>query len=208
MQVIIFGATGSLGSHLVEQALDKGYTVKAFTRRPEKLKGKESPLLSVIEGDVRNFQDVMNAIKGVDAVLCALGDGAKGQVRATGTQNIVKGMEMSGVKRLVCQTTLGIGDSWHNLNFFWKYVMFGFLLRKAFKDHKLQEDYIKESSLDFTIVRPSAFTDEPATRDFKVGFDAQTKNLSLKISRADIACFMIEQLSSDKFIRTTVSISN
>jgi hypothetical protein len=120
----------------------------------------------------------------------------------------VNAMESSGVKRLVCQTTLGLGESWHNLNFFWKHIMFGLILKKAYMDHQLQEDIIMESNLDFTIVRPSAFTNEPSTRNFKVGFDARIKNLSLKISRADVAYFMVEQLSSDKFIKKTISISN
>jgi len=120
----------------------------------------------------------------------------------------VKAMEDLGVGRLVCQTTLGVGDSWANLNFFWKYIMFGFLLKRAFQDHELQEDYIRESNLDFTIVRPSAFTNGPPTRDLKVGFNADIRNLSLKIPRADIAYFMVAQLSSDKFIKKNVSISN
>lgn len=208
MQVIIFGATGSLGSHVVQQALAKGYAVKAFTRNAEKLKEMKSPHLNIIQGDVNNFDDVLKAIKGVDAVLCALGDGTKGKVRATGTKNIVNAMESLGVDRLICQTTLGTGESWHNLNFFWKYIMFGFLLKRAFQDHELQEDYIRESDLDFTIVRPSAFTNGPSSRDFKVGFNANARNLCLKISRADIAYFMVEQLSSEKFIKKAISISN
>ena len=208
MQVIIFGATGSLGSHVVQQALAKGYVVKAFTRNAEKLKEMKSPYLNIVQGDVNNFDDVLKAVNGVDAVVCALGDGAKGKVRATGTKNVVKAMESLGVNRLVCQTTLGIGESWHNLNFFWKYIMFGFLLKRAFQDHELQEDYVRNSDLDFTIVRPSAFTNGASTRDFKVGFDANTRNLSLKIPRADIAYFMVGQLSSDKFIKKIVSISN
>jgi putative NADH-flavin reductase len=207
MQVIIFGATGSLGSHVVKEALAQGYTVKAFTRNTNKLKGIESSRLSIIQGDVFNFEDVQNAIKGTDAVLCCLGDGAKGKVRATGTQNIVKAMEHSGIKRLVCQTTLGLGDSWQNLNFFWKYIMFGFFLKKTFNDHKLQEHYINDSKLDFTIVRPAAFTNEPSTKKFKVGFDSKKRNLSLKISRADVSYFMVQQLNSEKFIKKTISIS-
>lgn len=151
---------------------------------------------------------MQSAIKGTDAVFCCLGDGAKGKVRAKGTHNIVNAMTHLGVNRLICQTTLGLGDSWHNLNFFWKYIMFGFLLKKAFKDHKLQEQYIQESKLDFTIVRPSAFTDEQPTKKFKVGFDAYAKKLSLKIPKTDVAYFMVEQLNSEKFIKKTVSISN
>jgi len=208
MQVIIFGATGSLGSQVVNEALAKGYSVKAFMRNADKLKTIENAQLQIIQGNVLNLEDVQNAVKGTEAVLCCLGDGAKGTVRAMGTQNIVKAMEHLGVNRLICQTTLGLGDSWHNLNFFWKYIMFGFLLKKAFNDHKLQEGHIYQSNLDFTIVRPSAFTNEPQTQNFKVGFDAHTKNLRLKISRADVAYFMVEHLSTEKFIKKTISISN
>lgn len=208
MQVVIFGATGSLGSQVVKEALSQGYTVKAFTRNGNKLKEIECPQLSIIEGNVFHVEDVKNAIKGTDAVLCCLGDGAKGLVRAKGTRHIVDSMEDLGLTRLVCQTTLGLGDSWYNLNFLWKYLMFGLILKKAFKDHKLQEHFIHESKLDFTIVRPSAFTNEPPTGTFRVGFDAQARKLSLKIPRADVARFMVEQLNSDKFIRKTISISN
>lgn len=208
MQVIIFGATGSLGSHVVKEALAKGYSVKAFTRNADKMKGMKNPDLIIVQGDVTNVEDVSNAIKGMDAVLCALGDGAKGKVRAVGTHNIVKAMERLGTKRLICQTTLGLGDSWQNLTFFWKHIMFGFLLKKAFQDHKLQEEYIRKSNLDFTIVRPGAFTNELSTHTFQVGFDAQIRNLRLKISRADVAYFMVEQLNNDKSIRKTITISN
>jgi len=208
MQILIFGATGSLGSHIVEQALEKGYSVKAFTRNPEKLKDFENPYLSIVQGDVNNLSEAENAMKDVDAVFCALGDGAKGKVRSAGTRNIIKAMRKSGVKRLICQTTLGLGDSWNNLNFFWKYVMFGFLLKKAFQDHQLQEKYILESGLDYTIVRPGAFTNGAITRSFQTDFDAHAKNLTLKISRADIAFFMLEQLTSEKFVGKVVAISN
>lgn len=208
MQILIFGATGSLGSHIVEQALKKGYSVKAFTRNPEKLRVFENPDLSVVQGDVNNFSDVGNTMKGVDAVFCALGDGAKGKVRAAGTRNIIKAMRNSGVNRLICQTTLGAGDSSGNLNFFWKHVMFGFLLKKAFQDHQLQEKYILESGLDYTIVRPGAFTNDTITRNFQVGFDGNARNLRLKISRADVAFFMLEQLGTKKFVGKTVGISN
>ena len=208
MRIIIFGATGSLGSHVVKQALSKGFSVKAFTRNPEKLKEMKNASLTIIQGDVFKLDDVENAIKGADAVLCALGDGTKGTVRSAGTKNIVKAMQKSGVNRLICQTTLGVGDSWNNLNFFWKHIMFGFLLKKAFQDHSLQEDYINNSNLDFTIVRPSAFTNEPATHTFKIGFNAQAKNLRLKISREDVAHFMVKQLASETFIKKTVNISN
>ncbi|MFZ6010025.1 MAG: NAD(P)-dependent oxidoreductase [Bacteroidota bacterium] len=208
MQVIIFGATGSLGTYVVKEALANGHSVRAFTRSGDKIKDIESSQLSIVKGDVYRLADVQTAIEGTDAVLCCLGDGAAGNVRATGTLHIVKAMEHVGVTRLICQTTLGLGDSWNNLNFFWKHIMFGFFLKKAFTDHQLQEQHINASKLDFTIVRPSAFTNEPAAKTFKVGFNAQARNLRLSIPRADVAYFMVDQLNSRKHIRDTVGISN
>ena len=208
MQIIIFGATGSLGSHLARQALEKGYSVTAFTRNPEKLQDLNSPNLSTIRGDVNNLADVEKAIKDKQAVLCALGDGNKGKVRGPGTLNIIEAMARLGVRRLICQTTLGLGDSWNNLNFFWKHAMFGFLLKKAFIDHQLQEKYIFNSKLDYTIVRSSAFTNGDLTQHYKVGFNDKFKDLSLKIARADVADFMLRQLTSNEFAGKSVSISN
>ena len=208
MQIIIFGATGSLGSHVVKQALEKGHSVTAFTRTPEKLAVLHNPNLTTIRGDIHNLSDIEKAIKGKHAVFCALGDGTKGKVRAPGTLNIIEAMSKLGIKRLICQTTLGLGDSWNNLNFFWKYAMFGFLLRKAFRDHQLQEKYILNSKLDYTIVRPSAFTNGDLTQQYNIGFDGKFKRLSLKIARADVADFLLQQLTSNEFIRKPVSISN
>ena len=111
-------------------------------------------------------------------------------------------MQRKGIKRLICQTTLGLGESQGNLNFFWKHIMFGLLLKKAFQDHQLQEHYLVDSNLEFTIVRPSAFTDGEVTRTYKIGFDGNYKKLSLKISRADVADFMLQQLGNQEYLKS------
>ncbi|MDJ1497355.1 SDR family oxidoreductase [Cytophagaceae bacterium DM2B3-1] len=208
MKLIIFGATGSVGSQLVKQALDQGHSVTAFTRSPEKLATFAHDNLQIIKGDLQHATDVENAIRNQDAVLCAIGDGANGKVRATGTRHILDAMQKTGSKRFICQTTLGLGNSAGNLNFFWKYIMFGWLLKKAFQDHQIQERYIFDSSLDYTVVRPSAFTNGSVTNTYKVDFDGNYKKLSLKISRADVANFMLQQLQNRLYSRKAVSISN
>lgn len=208
MNLIIFGATGSIGIHLVEQALQNGHRVTAFTRTPKKLDAIRHPQLTVFKGSLTDKQAVHSALANQDAVLCAIGDGRKGNIRALGTKNIIEAMEVLGLRRLICETTLGLGDSKQSLNFFWKYLMFGMLLKKAFKDHQLQETYIFNSTLDYTIVRPSAFTDDDPSGSFKVGFSGRTKGLSLKIARADVADFMLQQIESQEYCRKPVSISN
>jgi putative NADH-flavin reductase len=208
MKLIIFGATGTVGIRLVEQALQSGYQVTAFTRSPQKLSSIKHPNLTVFKGDILDASAVQKAVDAHDCVLCAIGDGNKGMIRASGTKNILSAMKNSRTKRLLCQTTLGLGESKGNLNFFWKHIMFGFLLKKAFSDHEMQEKYIFESNLDWTIVRPSAFTNGPLTREYKYDFGADETKLKLKISRADVADFMLKQLTTDTFLRKAVSISS
>lgn len=207
MNIIVFGATGSLGRVIVDQALADGHTVTAFTRGADYPNASRDGL-TVKQGDIFNPADVAGAIKGHDAVICALGAGRKGVVRATGTKHIMAGMKQHGVSRFVCLSSLGVGDSVGNLNFFWKNIMFGLLLRPAFADHIKQEELVRQSDLDWTIVRPAAFTDGPRTGQYQHGFSGtQRDGLSLKVSRADIADFMLGQLNTDTYLHRAASLS-
>ena len=116
-------------------------------------------------------------------------------------------MEKVGVRRLICQSTLGTGDSWSNLDFYWKYIMFGFILRQVFADHERQEALVRNSNLDWTIVRPSAFTDGPRTGHYRHSFPSTDRNITLKISRADVADFILKQLSDQSSLHQTPSLS-
>ena len=206
MKLIIFGATGTIGRHLVDQALSQSHQVTAFARKPMALKLDHQDLTRHA-GDVLDRGAVADAVQGHDAVLIALGSGRKGTVRSVGTKHVVEAMERHGVRRLVCQTTLGAGDSRTNLNFFWKRIMFGLFLREVYADHEAQEAFIKQSNLDWIIVRPGAFTDGPATGAYKHGFPPTEKNLKLKISRADVANFMLQQLTDDTYLRRSPGLS-
>ena len=206
MRLLVFGSTGSVGVRVVEQALDLGHVVGAFTRDPEKL-DVEHPNLRVFQGDVMDASSVEEAIREQEVVLCSLGAGRKGIVRSEGTRNIVRAMQEAGVRRLICQTTLGVGDSRDNLNFFWKYIMFGALLRPAYEDHVLQEDYVKRSGLDWTVVRPGAFTDGGHTGKYRHGFASTDRSIKLKISRADVADFMLRQITDDTYLHQTPGVS-
>ncbi len=206
MKVVIFGSTGSIGRQLVHQALAQGHTVTAFTRHPSKIE-RQHANLHVVQGDVMEPAAVEQAVQGQEAVLCALGAGRQGTVRSEGTRNIIRAMENVGVRRLICQTTLGVGDSQGNLNFFWKYIMFGLFLRPAFVDHVRQEKDIQQSHLDWTIIRPSAFTDGDLTGEYRHGFPASDKTTKLKISRADVADFMLQQLVSSAYLHQTPGLS-
>jgi putative NADH-flavin reductase len=206
MKLVIFGSTGSIGHHLVVQALEHEHTVTAFARNPAKLE-IEHANLTVAQGDALDSASVEKAVDGQDAVLCSLGAGTKGAVRTEGTRNIVRAMEKAGVSRLICLSTLGVGDSRASLNFFWKHIMFGLLLRQAYADHASQEDYVKESRLDWTIVRAAAFTDGNRTGVYRHGFPSTDKTIKAKISRADVADFILKQLTDQTYLKETPGLS-
>ena len=208
MKVIVFGATGTVGHHVIDQSLEKGHNVTAFCRDPQKIDVLHDNL-KISQGDATNNQDVLSAITGHDAVVIVLGSGKqrKGNIRSAGTKTVINAMKEAGVQRLICQTTLGCGDSNPNLNFFWKYIMFGWFLKEVFLDHELQEQYVRESGLDWTIVRPGAFTDGEKSGRYQHGFGPKAKSLKLKISRADVADFLLKQLSSDQYRHKTPGLS-
>jgi len=209
MKVIVFGATGTIGQKLVEQGLEAGHEVTAFCRNANKLLNQQRANLHTIEGDVFNLADVTRAMEGQEAVCIVLGSGKKrtGVVRSQGTKNIIDAMKSAGISRLICQTTLGAGDSNANLNFFWKNVMFGWFLKEVFIDHELQEQFVRKSGLDWTIVRPGAFTDGAKTGQYREGFAPTDRTVSLKISRADVAHFILNELSASRYLHKTPGLS-
>lgn len=208
MKLVIFGATGTVGQQVVDQALQQGHQVTAFARNPAKLTVAH-PHLHRFAGDVMDLAAVKQAIAGQDAVVCVLGSGKQltGTVRSQGTRHIIRAMEETGVRRLICQSTLGAGDSWGSLNFYWKYVMFGLILRHVFADHQRQEAYVRQSQLDWTIVRPGAFLEGDRTGQYRHGFPGTDKTSQLKIARADIADFILKQLTDRTYLHQAPSLS-
>ncbi|MAS08412.1 MAG: epimerase [Ahrensia sp.] len=209
MKVIVFGATGNVGRLAVERMLKEGHAVTAFARRPEKI-GINDPKLTLRAGDAFDAADVDTAVRRHDAAVITIGAGMsrKSLIRSQGTMNVIQAMHHHGVRRLICQSTLGAHESWPNLDFFWKRIMFGALLKPVFRDHELQEKLVRASGLDWTIVRPSAFEDGPATGSFREGFGPEERGLKLTIARADIAAFLARQIGDPTYLRRAVGISN
>lgn len=206
MNITIFGATGTIGRLVVEQALAMGHGVTAFTRDAARVT-IEHGQLQIVEGDVTNPAACLPAVKDADAVVVTLGAGRKGEVREAGTRAVVEAMSQAGGGRLVCQSTIGVGSSRPNLNLWWKYVMFGALLRPAYADHVRQEQVVAKSDLDWTIVRPSAFADR-SPGPIRHGFTGSQSGLRLKIARADVAAFLLTQVADQTYLRRAVSLSS
>jgi putative NADH-flavin reductase len=116
-------------------------------------------------------------------------------------------MESTGVRRLICLSSLGVGDSRSNLPFFTKYVIVSIFLRHAFADHERQEAIVRQSSLDWTIVRPPHLTDGSRTGSYRHGFAASDRQIAGQISRADVADFMLKQLTETLYLHQTPGVS-
>jgi len=180
--------------------------VTGFARHPDRVEASHQQLSSVA-GDVLDKLAVEKAVAGHDAVIVALGAGMRGGVRAEGTANIIQAMRVHKVSRLVALSTLGAGDSRQHLNFFWRYIMFGMLLRRAMLDHEAQEKVVRDSGLAWTIVRPAAFTDEPVSEPFLHGSLEGVGKLALKVPRASVANFLLAQLTDDTYLGKTPALS-
>jgi putative NADH-flavin reductase len=214
MNVIIFGATGGTGRHLVEQALDLGHSVTAFVRDPARMP-RSHPLLRRAIGDVLDPSAVDSAMPGHDAVLCALGtmpeskhDRARRQpkvpVCSEGTKNIAEAMAHHGVRRIVVESAASIGAS-RNTSRFGAALIVRLLLKESMEDKERQEAVLEASTLDWTIIRPPRLSDGPRTRDSRFG-DALPWSLISRISRADIAAFMVAVLNDASTCRRAITV--
>lgn len=207
MKIAIFGATGKTGIEVVKQALENGFQVTAFVRDPLRL-SIENKDLTVIKGDVSDSAGVSETIKNQDVVVCVLGTGndlKKTTIRTTGTINLISGMKKNNVKRLIVMTAMGIGESWSDLSLFNRFF-FATLLKNSRNDHEKQEAAVKESNLEWTIIRPSGLTETPRTGVYNVGEHISAK--TSKIPRADVADLIIRELKQKKLIGKAVTITN
>jgi putative NADH-flavin reductase len=210
MKILLFGSTGGTGKVVLLQALEKGYFVTAIVRNPTKI-NIQSERLKVIQGDVLT-SNLDFAFAEQDAVICCLGTPANkaGTLRSEGTKNIIEAMKKANVNRLICQTSLGYGDSIEVLNctsFLFKKIIVPYILNSTFKEHHLQEIAIKQSGLNWTIVRPGNLTNGNKTENYKSNFSYSDPTLKVKISRADVAHLLIKQLSSSESNQKIISIS-
>lgn len=208
MKIIVFGSTGGTGRQIVEQALAQGHIVTAFARNPAKFDLQHANL-RVVQGNVMDFALVERALQGQEAVLSSLGTPAsqKDTLRSDGTQNIIRAMEKAGVRRFICMTTLGMGDSRDLLPFTYKYILVPLILRSAFADSERQEQFIRQSQVEWTIVRPGALTNGDRTGIYQHGFSVTAKGIKSKVSRADVADFMLKQLANSTYIHKTPALS-
>jgi putative NADH-flavin reductase len=202
-RLLVVGATGGTGRQLVTQALQRGHAVTAFVRQPARLQ-IDHPQLTIVQGDVLDARAVAAAVRGQDAVLCALGHKQYFQptrILSEGTRNILRAMEEHGVARLICETSLGIGDSAGRMGLYYTLFVIPVILPFYFWDKTRQERLIAASAAEWVIVRPGALTNGKARGQWRHGRRTGNFLMTEQIARADVAAFMLDQLASDTYLR-------
>lgn len=204
MKFLLIGATGPTGEEIVKQGLAQGYDITALVRDASKMVVSD-PHLHLVVGDILHAQDVDAAMTGQDAVICSLGTGVTFKhvtLFSDGTQHLLDAMHKHGIRRIVCITGIGAGDSRGHGGFLYDHVIEPTLLHTIYQDKDRQEALLRHSDTDWIIVRPGMLTNDEATGRYRVLLNLDGVTVG-KITRADVAAFVLQQLSSDDFLRQT-----
>jgi uncharacterized protein YbjT (DUF2867 family) len=201
MNLVVLGATGRTGRLVVEQALAAGHTVTALVRSPEKVTSGNSNL-RVVTGQATDTSAVSSALEGADAVISTLGGG--GSVIAESTRAIVSAAAKTGVRRVVVLSTfaadrdrLGAGTR----------LLTGIGMGAMLKDKGAGEEMLRRSDLEWTIVYASILTDGPGNGSVAVLPNGAKRRMSERISRANVAAWMIEAATGAQYSRRAVGIT-
>jgi putative NADH-flavin reductase len=207
--IAIFGGTGLTGKRVLEKALEQGYKVKALARTPDKLAISDSKL-SIIQGDVLIASDVEKTIEGTDIVLSLFGHvkGSPEWLQTNGTENIVRAMKKEGIEKIISLSGGGLPFPEKDKPKFPDKII-RFIMKiavpKVLNDAIKHAGVLKGSGLKWMIVRGPRLTNDAPKQDYRVGWVGV--NASTKISRADLADFIVKQVESDEYIHQMPFVS-
>lgn len=209
MKLFVLGATGGTGLQIVQQALSQGHDVTAFVRDPAKLPIKHERLKTVVgslPGDARALEE---ALRGHDAVISSLGlhNALKAHHFSENNMRVlVPAMEKQGVRRLIIVSANGVGETFKHSPLLPR-IMYRLLLTDIFADKQAGEDIARASGLDWTFAYPTMLTNGPRTGNYRAGERLELKGMP-KISRADVADFVLRQLNDRAFVKKGVVLSS
>jgi putative NADH-flavin reductase len=209
MRIALFGATGRTGQHLLDQALSAGYEVTVLVRDPAKLKTK-SEHLHVVAGSVLDAAQVEQAVTGAGCVISVLGPVQNKPTYeiSTGIDHIIAAMKKQGVRRLIISAGAGVRDPNDSPGPFDSFIQFlvKTLSRYVYEDMVQVVSNVRASDLDWTIVRVPMLTDGPRTGKIQASYVG--KGMGPRISRADLAEFMLSQVTDEAYLHKAPAISS
>lgn len=206
MRILVFGATGPTGRHVVDQALAAGHRVTAFARDPDRVRTSHEAL-AVALGDVLDAASVHAAMEGHDGVVSVLGTvpWSSEPVVSQGTRHLLAAMAAHGVRRLAWLSAFGVAESRAQAGPFGR-LMYATVLRRPHADKALGEQAIRAADPEWVIVRPAVLTNGPRTDRLRVGTELRLSGLE-RVSRADVAAVLLASLADDTHLRTAVSLA-
>lgn len=206
MKIVIFGANGKTGYLLLEQALANGHEVTAYIRTSGSIQ-LDHPNLKIVVGNLSEKLKINDAITGAYACISALGGSSlthHSPEIMNGIDNIVSSMEQTGVQRFIYLSSFGAGESLYYMPQPIRFFIAGVFLRVPLADHNTNERRIAKSKLLWTVVRPGSLSDGPKTGNLKHGNEKFTMKGNASISRANVASFMLQQLTDNKYVNKSV----
>ncbi len=208
MNIVIIGASGRVGRHALEQALAAGHTVTAAVRYRGAIEVRH-PALSVVSCDVRNADEVCQAVAGHEAVIVALGDPSRGptDLYSTGARNTIAAMQEHGVRRLVFLSNFGVlGERAGDLVGALLLMLVRRVIAYTLADHRLALDAMRDWGGEWVAVRPMALDGGPRTGRYRVAIEG-LPDRGRRVSRADVAEFMLEQATATEYLRSVPAIA-
>ena len=207
MRILVVGATGGLGRDVVAEAVAGGRETAALVRDPSRaaLPGE----VEIAQGDVLVRASMIGPLKGRDAVICALGTPSPRQ-RSTlleqGTANLVGVMGEVGVRRLACVTLLGVGHSRANASLFYREVILR-VLAPMVPDKERQEQVVRNSGLEWVLVRPGRFVEGKRSGVLRVVREDESGRVG-HVMRGELARFLLECVTSDAYVGQAVVVGS
>jgi putative NADH-flavin reductase len=204
MRLLVIGATRGIGRCLVELALNQDHNVTALVRDPGQMPVSHDRL-RVIKGDIRNREAVISAVEDQDAVCITIGIHPTRKpviVFSEGAKNVIEALTHSATNQLICVTGIGAGDSKNHGGFFYDRIFNPLLLKTIYTDKDRQEALVRNSNLEWVIVRPGFLTNGPLTGTYRVLVDLEGISAG-KISRADVAHFILSEIKEKTYLLKT-----
>jgi len=204
MRIALFGATGKTGKVLLKKLLIKEYEVKALVRNPSKLENYYSKV-SIIKGDILDPSSVDNTIKECDVIICVVGHvkGTPNNMQLDGMKNIITSMSKNNIKKLITLTGAGVFTKGDNPSFFDKIMqlLLKIISFSRFKDGANMVNEIKETNLDWIVIRAPFITNEKAKNKFSIYNNLESNKPATRISREDLVDFILENITSKEYVR-------
>ena len=214
MKVLVVGASRGTGAALVDELVERGHLVTAYARRA----GEDDEQVRRVAADVLDTDALRKAVVGQDAVVVTLGipdnpfrvrltrrASSRLDVRSAGTRAVVEAMREAGVRRLIVQSTYGIGDTYRRLPLSLK-AFFTLAIRPQVADHERQERLVRESGLDWTVVRPTVLHDGATEAPAHVGIDDRAP--TMRVSRKQVARVEADAVERDELSGRTLTVTS